>query len=130
MPNSYTKPADAKYYMGEVVNVNSLKNGDVVDGYRFLGWNVQSGNVTISTDNDFEMPAADVILVGKFERISYKVSYKFQGINIPSNWSSLLPVDANYYPGDKVSVSKDPVATGYKFLGWYSEKILQCQIVM
>lgn len=68
------------------------------------------------------MPAADVILVGKFERISYKVSYKFQGINIPSNWSSLLPVDANYYPGDKVSVSKDPVATGYKFLGWYSEK--------
>lgn len=121
-PNSYTKPADAKYYMGEVVNVNSLKNGDVVDGYRFLGWNVQSGNVTISTDNDFEMPAADVILVGKFERISYKVSYKFQGINIPSNWSSLLPADANYYPGDKVSVSKDPVATGYKFLGWYSEK--------
>ena len=122
MPNSYTKPADTKYYTGEVVNVNSLKNGDVVDGYRFLGWNVQSGNVTISTDNDFEMPAADVVLVGKFERISYKVSYKFQGINIPSNWSSLLPVGANYYPGDKVSVSKDPVAAGYKFLGWYSEK--------
>ena len=122
MPNSYTKPADTKYYTGEVVNVNSLKNGDVVDGYRFLGWNVQSGNVTISTDNDFEMPAADVVLVGKFERISYKVSYKFQGINIPRNWSSLLPVGANYYPGDKVSVSKDPVAAGYKFLGWYSEK--------
>ena len=122
MPNSYTKPVDTKYYTGEVVNVNSLKNGDVVDGYRFLGWNVQSGNVTISTDNDFEMPAADVVLVGKFERISYKVSYKFQGINIPSNWSSLLPADANYYPGDKVSVSKDPVAAGYKFLGWYSEK--------
>lgn len=94
-----------------------LKEGDVVNGYRFLGWTTADVELT---EDIFQMPEKDVSLVGSFERVSYKVTYEFQGTNIPANAESLLPAEKSYYPGDEVKVANDPTAAGYKFLGWYS----------
>ncbi len=116
-PEGYMVPREKEYSHMDDVTVDSLKSGDVINGYRFLGW--ETSDVEI-TDNIFQMPEANVKLVGKFERVSYKVTYKFQGVNIPTNADSLLPIEKTYYPGDEVKVANDPTATGYKFLGWYS----------
>lgn len=122
MPDGYVVPREKEYGKSDDVIIDSLKEGDVVNGYKFLGWGNES--LTIE-DGVFQMPENDVVLVGKFEKISYTVTYKFQGAVIPPAGDSLLPEVANYYPGDEVTLADDPVATGYKFLGWYSSKTFE-----
>ncbi len=116
-PSGYMVPREKEYGAGDIVTVDSLKAGDSVNGYRFLGW--KNENITFD-DGTFKMPEENIQLVGSFERISYKVSYQFQGANIPTNADTLLPGEKSYYPGDEVTVANEPVASGYKFLGWYS----------
>lgn len=122
MPNGYMAPREKEYGEKDDVLVDSLKVGDIVNGYRFLGWT--NDDLTIE-DGVFQMPKNDVELVGSFEKVSYKVTYKFQGTNIPPEGDALLPAEASHYPGDEVTVADDPVATGYKFLGWYSSKTFE-----
>lgn len=122
MPTGYMAPREKEYGVDDDVQVDSLQVNDVVNGYKFLGW--ESDKVTI-TDGIFKMPEENVQLVGKFEKVSYTVSYKFQGTNIPAAGDTLLPEATNHYPGDEVTVADDPVATGYKFLGWYSSKTFE-----
>lgn len=122
MPNGYMAPKEKEYGAKDDVQVDSLKVGDVVNGYKFLGW--ESSKVTID-DGVFEMIAEDVELVGSFEKIKYTVAYQFQGTNIPPAGDSLLPATGEYYPGDEVTLADDPVAEGYKFLGWYSSKTFE-----
>lgn len=116
-PEGYMVPREKLYSYNDDVNVDSLKEGDVVNGYKFLGWTTTDIEIT---DDIFQMPEKNVELVGRFERVSYKVTYEFQGTNIPPNAEYLLPAEKSYYPGDEVKVANDPTATGYKFLGWYS----------
>lgn len=118
-PDSYIPPKDKEYGKDEDVTVDSLKPGDVVDGYRFLGW-TPSSSVTI-VDDIFKMPEEDVNFVGTFEKITYKVTYKFQGTVIPPNADSLLPKEEYYGVGEIVNLAKNPVASGYRFLGWYKK---------
>ena len=56
---------DDTYYVGESVFFNDGRR------YIFLGWEVQSpaDSVTINENNQFEMPAEDVILVGNWQFI-------------------------------------------------------------
>lgn len=119
MPDGYILPIEKEYYPNSSVNVDSLKIGDVINGYKFLGWT--TSDVTITEDNDFIMPEANVVITGKFEEIKYKVSYAFQGVDIPANSSSLLPVTKSYKPGEVVKLESEPSASGYRFLGWYKE---------
>lgn len=121
-PEGYMVPKSKSYGIQDEVTLDSLKEGDIVGGYRFLGWT--SSNVTIE-DGKFKMPGNNVSIVGRFERISYKVSYQFQGTVAPSNATSLLPAEASYHPGDEVTVASNPTASGYKFLGWYSSKTFE-----
>lgn len=116
VPDGFVSPTTKSYGAGDDVIVDSLKVGDVINGYRFLGWT--SSNVDLS-DGIFQMPASNVTITGGFEQIKYTVSYQFQGAVIPSNAASLLPASATYAPGEVVTVASDPVASGYKFLGWY-----------
>lgn len=118
-PEGYMVPKEKEYGPADIVVVDSLKAGDIVNGFRFLGW---TNEVLDLDDGTFPMPEENVELVGNFERVSYKVSYQFQGADIPDNADSLLPAEASYYPGDEVTVAEDPSAAGYKFLGWYSTK--------
>lgn len=118
-PNGYILPLEKEYYADGTVKVDSLKKGDVINGYKFLGWT--TSDVTISEDNDFIMPNKNVTIIGKFEEIKYKVSYAFQGVDIPTNSSSLLPVTKSYKPGEIVKLESEPQVDGYRFLGWYKE---------
>lgn len=117
-PSSYILPATEQYYEGNSVDLDVLTEDDIVDGYKFLGW--ETNDVDIN-DNSFLMPNKNVKITGKFERISYKVSYAFQGAAIPDNSNSLLPSVKEYYPGDKVKLEYPPDVDGYKFLGWYKK---------
>ena len=117
-PESYFLPETEEYYENNNVNLNILEEGDIVDGYRFLGW--QSSDVDISSGT-FQMPANNVTITGKFKRISYKVSYAFEGSTIPDNSDSLLPETQEYYPGDKVKLEQPGTSAGYKFLGLYKK---------
>lgn len=116
LPEGFVAPTTKSYGAGDDVVLDTLKVGDVINGYRFLGWS--SSTVDLS-DGIFQMPSSNVTIVGRFEQIKYTVSYQFQGAVIPSNADSLLPASATYAPGEIVTVASEPVASGYKFLGWY-----------
>lgn len=114
-PDGFSVPSSKDYGVGDDVKIDSLKVGDVVNGYRFLGW---TSTVDLS-EEIFAMPDENVDIVGSFEQIKYSVSYQFQGSVMPDNASSLLPATVQYAPGEVVTVATDPTAAGYKFLGWY-----------
>lgn len=119
IPDNYILPLEKEYYPNSNVDVDSLKVGDIFNGYKFLGWT--TNDVTITEDNDFIMPSKNVTITGKFEEIKYKVSYAFQGVDIPANSNSLLPATKSYKPGDIVKLESEPEYNGYRFLGWYKE---------
>lgn len=132
-PDSYELPNTIQYYPFETVNVNSLKKGDIIDGYRFLGWETNDANIieeslTTSSDIDDEslfghykriiMPEHNVTFTGRFEKVKYKLIYKFNDSVLPPNSESLLPSQQLYEPGDTVTLSSVSNVSGYKFLGW------------
>lgn len=129
MPEGYKLPKTKNYGIGDDVYIDSLSVGDVINGYRFLGW--QTTNTTI-TDGLFQMPEANVKLVGTFEKVTYSVSYAFQGSVLPPNADDILAaINSNskyvgpFAPGDTITVAKNPSASNYKFLGWYSESTFE-----
>lgn len=122
-PSSYVPPKDERYFPGYApVRVDSLKKGDIVDGYRFKGWNTTDVNPLIEYGNDtfFTMPDHDVNFVGEFEKV-YKVEYQFIGDVIPPKADDLLPKLEYYMPNEVVELADYPSAEGYEFLGWYDE---------
>ena len=122
-PEGFIPPKDKAYAAGKEVIVDGLKEGDIVNGYKFLGWTITTGGIDIMEDAlnvSFEMPAKNVSIVGRFEILKYTVSYEFIGSNIPPNANSLLPSSKTYVPGEEVTIASNPVASGYKFVGWYS----------
>lgn len=123
-PDGFVVPSTKSYSYGSDVKLDSLKVGDVVSGYKFLGWTVPS-TVTVNDEGIFQMPNTNITITGSFEKIKYTVSYQFQGSVIPDNASSLLPATVSYAPGETVTVADDPVTTGYKFLGWYKTKTFE-----
>lgn len=125
-PSGYVPPKEKQYYENDTVIVDSLKVGDIVDGYRFLGWTTMdavikndSGTGSEAGSSYFEMGTTPVTLTGKFELVKYTVTYQFQGTEIPPNADSLLPEVQSYAPGEIVTTASNPVADGYSFLGWY-----------
>jgi len=127
-PTGYAAPKDKEYGANDDVIIDTLKEGDIVSGYKFLGWTTE--NEIDLTEGIFVMPEENVELVGKFERIGYKVTYEFQGSVSPTNAQSLLPAEKTYYPGDIVTVASNLASTTCtesgdtterecKFLGWY-----------
>lgn len=116
-PEGFTPPNTKSYGAGDEVKIDSLKAGDVINGYRFLGWTTT--NVTVS-DGYFTMPNSNVTFTCSFERISYTVTYSFMGTNIPDESLVSAPAAEVHYPGDIVKLPTVSDVTGYKFLGWYS----------
>ena len=117
-PEGYNPPNEKEYSEEEIVNLDTLKVNDVINGYRFLGWESQD----IDTSKDiFEMPNKDVVITGSFEKIKYDVSYRYQGNILPPNADSYLPETKKYSPNEKIIVENTPEVPGYKFLGWYKE---------
>lgn len=118
-PDGYVIPNEKSYYENNTVNVDTLQEGDIINGYRFLGWT--TSDVEISEDKDFIMPSANVTLTGEFEEVTYKVTYKFYEQVLPPNSDTLLPSEKTYKPGETVKLEEVSDVSGYKFLGWYKE---------
>jgi len=116
-PEGYTLPREKQYSALEEVKVDSLKAGDIISGYRFLGWTTT--DVTVDADGIFQMPTKAVSFVGQFEQVKYKVTYQFKGTVLPTNAADLLPAEQTYAPGETVLIAENPVASGFQFLGWY-----------
>lgn len=119
IPDDYVLPKEKNYYPNSIVEVDSLKEGDVIGGYSFLGW--KSEDVIISSDNSFVMPSYDVVITGSFTKVTYKVKYEFYETILPPNSDELLPKSKSYLPGTMVSLESVTEPQGYKFLGWYKE---------
>lgn len=117
-PEDFMPPKEKSYVAGAEVILDSTESGVVIDGYKFNGWTTE--DVEIS-DTGFTMPEKNVVIVGSFERISYKVSYQFQGTILPPNAENLLPATTEHYPGETVTTADYPSAEGYRFLGWYKK---------
>lgn len=122
-PDIYTIPTTKEYSASSDVFVDSLKKGDIIDGYRFLGW--ETDDVSLTQDGEditFTMPEKNVELVGRFEKETYTVTYQFQGNILPPNADTLLPEVKSYEPGEVVKLAENPEAAGYRFLGWYANE--------
>ena len=122
-PDIYTVPSTKEYSASSDVIIVSLKKGDIIDGYRFLGW--ETDDVELVQDGEditFTMPENDVELVGRFEKETYTVTYQFQGNILPPNADTLLPEVKSYEPGEVVKLAENPEAAGYRFLGWYANE--------
>lgn len=130
IPEGFKPPTTKQYEAGLDVKVDSLKAGDVINGYRFLGWTT-TAPVDITKDS-FIMPNQNVEIVGQFEKVKYKVEYAFQGTVIPTNPSSVLPPTEMHNPKDIVTVKTNIPSTTCNvnggtetkpctFLGWYSK---------
>ena len=94
------------------------------EGYEFLGWKVQGEDIT-PTEDGFKMPARDVLVIGSFRQLEYKVSYEFD---------TSKPAADITEPGDQTGIHyQEPVTTtdatkfvddqkdkfkGYTFVGW------------
>ena len=52
-------------YAGDTVTLTATPD----EGYRFVGWTVVSGDVTVNEDNTFTMPSGNVELKAEFEHI-------------------------------------------------------------
>lgn len=122
VPEEYISPLPKTYGAGDDVKVDTLKAGDIINGYKFLGWT--STTVDLS-EGIFTMPSESVSIVGKFEIVKYTVTYKFQGAVMPNNASSLLPATKSYAPGEMVTLEKISDVSGYKFMGWYKENTFE-----
>lgn len=116
VPKGYEVPDVKNYLVNQTVKVDSMKSGDVYNGYTFKGWS--SSNVTISENNDFKMPTSDVVLQGEFEPIKHKVIYQFTGSTMPANANDYLPKVKEYSENEIVKLETVPELTNYEFSGW------------
>ena len=115
MPSGYVAPDLVEYHEGSAVTVDSLQPGTEILGYRFLGW--ESLDTEVNNGN-FIMPGNDVVLVGKFEKIVYTLSYEFRGSVIPEGAEELLPETSDYAPGEEITLPVLSQYGNYTFLGW------------
>ena len=119
VPEDYMVQSEKSYYENDTVHVDSLKEGDTFNDYRFLGWT--TSDVEIDSDNTFTMPNKNVTITGRFEQIKYTVTYSFYDTVLPPNSGSLLPNARDYAPGEIVNLATINNPSGYKFLGWYHD---------
>ncbi len=126
-PSGYVKPSTKEYYPDTNVSLDSLKAGDVFNGYRFNGWTStdvvlpNTSGETLRGGPVFSMPDHDVTIRGSFDEVTYTVTYAFYDTVLPPNSESLLPPVTSHKPGDRVTHPEINDPEGYKFLGWYKE---------
>ena len=99
-------------------------------GYRFAGWRVLEGNVTITADGSFTMPQQNVTVLATFtlrsggsssSRDYYQLRFDVNGGNAISALRRVenTTIDLNNYT---------PVREGYRFTGWYADAALSERI--
>ena len=82
----------------------TLRAEPETEGYTFSGWN---------RENNFTMPAEDVVIEGNFKINSYTVTYKVDG--------EISGEAETYEYGAVVTLREEPVKEGYTFSHWSRE---------
>ena len=82
----------------------TLRAEPEAEGYTFSGWN---------RENNFTMPAEDVVIEGSFKINSYTVTYKVDG--------EISGEAETYEYGAVVTLREEPVKEGYTFSHWSRE---------
>ena len=83
------------------------------EGHVFLGWFTDE-DCTTEWDFENDVVTGNMTLYAKWERNQYTVTFDSKG------GSEIDPVKVLY--NDPVGKPDDPVRTGYKFLGWYTDE--------
>lgn len=96
--------------MGDTVAVPAVVP---VEGHRFCGWMLDGKAIE---DGAIQMPASDISIVGRWEKIPYRVSYAYTG-TVPAK-APALPEETTYTMGDTVHPAAAPSLKGYTFSGW------------
>lgn len=120
-PDGYITPTTKEYYPNSTVTLDSLKTGEVFNGYRFLGWTTTDIE---NLEDAFTMPEKDVTIIGQFEEVTYTVTYKYYETVIPHDidGNPINPPEQEIHkPGETVSLPKISDLDGYTFLGWYKD---------
>lgn len=118
-PLNYILPKEQEYYANEIVKLDVLEKGTIINGYSFNGW--ESSNVTF-TNNKFEMPSTNVNIKGSFSEVKYKVEFEFYDSVLSENSEQLLPETLYVSKGEKVTLPEITTEVeGYVFLGWYHD---------
>ena len=91
------------------------------DGYRFSGWQIVKGGVSV-VDGKFSMPSAAVEISGKYELVNYTIAYETNGA---------APIaSVQYNVESKTIVLPFGIAkTGYSFEGWYDNPYFSSEAV-
>ena len=107
-------------HIGDPINVAA---DAVSTGWTFIGWHTATGApvTVVAGAKNFKMPAADVVLYGRWTQNEYTVTYAYEGA-VPAGAAVLLPgkLLAKHY-GDQITIAADPVLAGYDFDGWYTK---------
>lgn len=108
--NAQELPAEDHRAMGDTVAVPAVVP---VEGHRFCGWMLDGKAIE---DGAIQMPASDISIVGRWEKIPYRVSYAYTG-TVPAK-APALPEETTYTMGDTVHPAAAPSLKGYTFSGW------------
>lgn len=88
-------------------------------GYEFLGWYEDS-----AYQKPFEfpekMPAKNYTLYAKWQTLTYNISYNLSGGEVSGN-PTTYDIDSNF-------VLKNPLRTGYTFIGWTGNGLLEPEL--
>ena len=103
--NAPALPKTRTYRYEEAVAIEKVP---AMSGYTFSGWDKEN----------FQMPAADVVIKGSFDINSHTVSYEYE--NAPEN-APALPENKEYEFGAEVKVALVEKIEGYTFQGWDKE---------
>lgn len=88
----------------------TIPSNPVILGYQFVGWYSEP-----TFENTFSvsfMPASDITLYGKWDSITYSITY-----DLDSGAFESMAL-TSYYVTDSFDLSI-PTKTGYRFIGWY-----------
>ena len=72
------------------------------EGYTFIGWTVNSGDITISDDNTFTMPGEAVSVTAEFEKITYDITVE------DSENGTVTPSAKTASLDDEITLTVDP----------------------
>ncbi len=101
---------------GETITLTATANS----GYHFKGWQVESGNVTIGTDNTFVMPAENVTIKAIFEKDTPQPPTEYSITVETDGNGSAMASETSAAEGTSITLSAT-ANSGYHFKGWQVE---------
>ena len=98
---------------GETITLTATANS----GYHFKGWQVESGNVTIGTDNTFVMPAENVTIKAIFEKDTPQPPTEYSITVETDGNGSAMASETSAAEGTSITLSAT-AKSGYHFERW------------